>query len=666
MAAASAALLVGSSVYGGGSAAVAGPTAIPQGPAPITFVRTTRPIWKVSRPGAAQPATQAQTAATSQIEADHLRAVYAHENDVGPSGPAGFLPVGSTVPVQSGHGLLQSWNGLGHFNNRYSDAGNQFSGEPPDQALCVSPDFVLENVNSVLQVYSPTGHAFLHGQPGVVGAGPVGISVNQFYGLDSSFIRPSGPFGPFVSDPQCAYDPQSQRWFVTTLELGIDPATAAFTGPSNLLVAVSTSKDPLGTWNVWSIDTTNNGTGGTPDHACSSGFCFGDYPQMGLDANGLFITTNEFDNLGDGEFHGTQLYAISKNDLASGDTTPTSVYLQNVASATAQDLAYTLQPANALPRDWDERANGTMYFGMSLAAFENNAHQVVLFSLSHTGSLNDAAPQLSLNEHAVDTESYTAPRPALQEPGPTPLLQCINDPACIGATYPFQNGPVPLDSGAGKIYGAWLRDGVVYLSTGTAMAGRGAADYSSTDGTWSPAGERAGVAFFALRTDPASGSLHASMIQQGYLGVSHANLSYPSMAVSKSGTAVIGATLVGPDRFPSAVYASFPLGSAPTSVQVGGAGVGPYDGASGTFAGGLRPRWGDYGIALATPDGSLWLGSEYVNQSCNFATFSHDITCGNTRSFYANWGTRIMQVAGKYAVASRSAERAGRTGPRPT
>ena len=648
MAAASAALLVGSFVYGGGSAAVAGPRITPQGPAPITFVRTTRPIWKVSRPGAAQPATQAQAGASaSQIEAEHLRAVYAHENDFGPSGQAGFLPVGSTVPVQSGHGLLQSWDGLSHFNNRFSDGGNQFSGEPPDQALCVSPNFVLENVNSVLQVYSPTGHPLLHGQPGAPKAGPVGVSVNQFYGLDSSFIRPSGPFGPFVSDPQCVYDPQSQRWFVITLELGIDPATAAFTGPSNLLVAASTSSDPLGTWNVWSIDTTNNGTNGTPDHACSSGFCFGDYPQIGLDANGLYITTNEFDNLGDGEFHGTQLYAISKDDLAAGRTTPTSVYLQNVASTTAHDLAYTLQPANALPRDWDTQANGTMYFGMSLAAYQNNAHQVVLFSLSHTGSLNGASPQLSLSEGAVDTESYTAPRQVLQKPGPTPLLTCINDPACIGTTYPFQNGPVPLDSGSGKIYGAWLRDGVVYLSTGTAMAGRGAADYNSTDGTWSPAAERAGVAFFAVRPTLKSGSVHASMVQQGYLGVSHANLTYPSIAVSKGGTAVIGATLVGPGRYPSAAYATFPLGSDPTSVQVGGAGQGPYDGDSGTFDGGLRPRWGDYGTALATPDGSLWLASEYVNQRCNFGTFANDTTCGYTRSFYANWGTRIMQVAGR-------------------
>jgi len=647
MAATSTALLVASLLSAGGPAAVAGPAPV-QGPAPITFDRTTEPLWRVGRTSAA-PVQPGADAAARQIESEHLRQVYGHEQEFGSEStvPGNMLPSGSPLPLQAGHGLLRSWDGLNHFDNRYTDGGNQFSAEPPDQALCVSPDFVMEDVNSVLQVYSPTGHPLLHGQAGAPHAGPVGVSVNQFFGLPTSFVRPAGPFGPFVSDPQCMYDAQLDRWFVVTLELGIDQNTAAFTGPSSILVAASTSSDPLGTYNVWSIDTTNNGTNGTPDHGCSSGYCLGDYPQVGLNADGLFITTNEFDNLGNGEFHGTQMYAISKNDLAVGTQVPASSYLQNIQSATGGDAAYTLEPANALPRDWDPRVNGTMYFGMSLSPYVNgSAGQVALFSLSNTTTLNSSAPQLSLQEHAVDSEAYAFPTYSLQKPGPTPLLRCINHAACIGAGYPHQDGPVPLDGGSGKIYGAWLRKGIVYLSTGTAMQGSGAADFNRGDGTWSPADERVGVAFFALQVDPASGALQASMAQQGYVGVAHANLIFPSIAVSKRGTIAIGATLSGPNNYPSTVYSSFPVGSPPTSVQVGGAGAGPYDGDSGTFDGGLRPRWGDYGSALATPDGSLWLAAEYVNQSCSFATFSRDITCGNTRSFYANWGTRIMHVDG--------------------
>jgi len=288
-----------------------------------------------------------------------------------------------------------------------------------------------------------------------------------------------------------------------------------------------------------------------------------------------------------------------------------------------------------------------MYFGMSLSPYVNgSATQVALFSLSNTATLNSSGPQLSLQEHAVGSEAYAFPTYSLQKPGPTPLLRCVNDAACIGADYPHQDGPVPLDAGAGKISGAWLRKGIVYLSTGTALQGQGAADYNGADGTWSPANERIGVAFFALQADPASDALQATMAQQGYVGVANGNLIYPSIAVSKGGTVVVGATLSGPNNFPSAAYSSFPVGTRPASVQVGGAGVGPYDGDSGTFDGGLRPRWGDYGYALAAPDGSLWLAAEYVNQRCSFATFSTDITCGNTRSFFANWGTRVMHVDG--------------------
>jgi hypothetical protein len=647
IAAVSTALLAASALFVAGPSAVAGPKR-PQGPAPISFDRKTRPLWRVAKNGASV-LSAADTASARQIESEHLRALSAHEHEFGVEAdiPSNQLPTGTTLPLQHGAGLMQSWDGLNHFDNRYSDSGNQFSGEPPDQALCVSKDFVLENVNSVLQVYSPAGHPFLHGQAGVPKAGPVGVSVNQFFGLPTSFVRPDGPFGPFVSDPECVYDAHLQRWFVTTLELGIDQNTADFTGPSSILIAASTSKDPTGRWNVWSIDTTNNGTNGTPDHGCSSGYCFGDYPQVGIDANGIYITTNEFDNLGNGEFHGTQLYAISKDDLASGDTTPASTYLQDIRSATAQDKAYTLMPTNALPRDWDHRLHGTEYFGMSLSPYVNaSAHQVVLFSVSNTDSLNTHAPHLWLREKAVDSEPYAFPLHVLQRPGPTPLLRCINHAACIGVDYPHQDGPVPIDAGSGKIYGAWLRDGTVYLSTGTALQGRGAADYNDSDGTWAPADQRVGVAYFALDANPAESGLHASMAQQGFVGVGHTNLIYPSMAVSTGGTVVIGATLTGPHNYPGAVYAKFHVGSRPSSVQVGASGVGPYDGDSGTFDGGLRPRWGDYGYALATPDGSLWMAAEYVNQSCSSKEFTRDLTCGNTRSFYANWGTRILQISG--------------------
>ena len=48
-----------------------------------------------------------------------------------------------TATVRSGvsgtqTGARASFDGSNHFDSRYSDGGNQFSGEPPDQGLCAS------------------------------------------------------------------------------------------------------------------------------------------------------------------------------------------------------------------------------------------------------------------------------------------------------------------------------------------------------------------------------------------------------------------------------------------------------------------------------------------------------------------------------------------------
>jgi hypothetical protein len=541
----------------------------------------------------------------------------------------------------------QSFEGLNHFHSRYSGGGNQFSGEPPDQGLCAGNGRLLEMVNSVVQVYTPSGTALIEGTPAIPGTGPVGLTLNEFYGVPPALVRPDGPpYGPFMFDIACLFDPEGQRWFAVSDELDLDPPTGAFAGPSAIFVAVSSTANPLGAWNVYVIDTTNNGENGTPDHGCSSGFCFGDYPQIGLDANGFYISTNEFDNLLNGEFHGAQLYAFSKADLEAGDTSPTSVYFENIPSDAVNDLAYTLQPANGLAADWDSRALGTMYFGMSHSPYTepDPADGLSLWALKNTHSL-DGRPALRLVETEVATQDYLVPPKSRQLGGKTPFLTCVNMGVdCIGVDYPFIKSPIPLDSGSGKFYGSWLHDGTVYLTTATELKGTGAADYDSTDGSWKPINRRVGVAYFGVSPSPGGGGFSASLEQQGYVAVARNNLIYPSIAIGASGRGAIGVTLSGIDYNPSAAYIPFVAGQAPTSVQIGGLAVGPNDGFTGTGEGGFRPRWGDYGTATISESGSLWIAAEYIAQRCGFQQFINDTTCGFRRTFYANWSTRVFRL----------------------
>ncbi len=555
-------------------------------------------------------------------------------------------PSAASVPVsQNQSGVVKSFQGLNHFDSRYSGGGNAYSGEPPDQGMCVGGGYVFEIVNSVVQVYTTSGTPLIEGDKAFADSPPVGLTLNEFFDLAPSFERPAGPFGPYMFDTSCLYDPSTQRWFATAANLDQDPTTGAFTGENQVWLAVSAGSNPLGSWKIWSIDTANNGQNGTPDHGCLDGFCFGDYPQIGMDAEGFYIVTNEFEFFGNG-FNGTQLYALSKDDLVAGLDDPTMQMFENVPTATYNDVAYTMQPANALPDEWDSSGNGTMYFGMSGSPYSDSlVRSVALYGLSNTNSLATNTPNLTLEETSVPTQAYATPGFAQQQAGPMPLLSCVNDRACIGVHYPKIKNPLVLDAGnSGKVYGAWLHDGDVYLTTGTPLRGSGAAWYNTNNGSWKGIKQRTGVAWFVVRPDATGSGLDASLQGDGYLAVQGANLTYPSIVVGPTGAGAIGATLTGPNNYPSAAVAQFAPGQAPSRVQITGQGVGPNDGFTATGEGGYDPRWGDYPAATVTPDGTMWFANEYTASRCTVAEFDVDTTCGYNRTFYANWSTHITAV----------------------
>src|ERR1700757_577233 len=160
--------------------------------------------------------------------------------DVRPAMTSGMLAplVPLSPPVTSGQAVVGAdpgfigFPGLDHYDQRFANNGNQFSLEPPDQGLCVGNGFVLEAVNLALAVYSPSGTRL---------AGPVAFS--PFFGLPPVINRTTGARGPFLSDPKCYFDPATQRFFVTLLEISTDPSTGAFTNHSKLHIAVSESSD---------------------------------------------------------------------------------------------------------------------------------------------------------------------------------------------------------------------------------------------------------------------------------------------------------------------------------------------------------------------------------------------------------------------------------------
>jgi hypothetical protein len=527
--------------------------------------------------------------------------------------------------------LLMDFEGVNHFQQRFAFGGNQFSGEPPDQGLCVGGGYILETVNSALRVYNKANGAPLT---------PV-LALNEFYGFPPAINRTTGVFGPFTFDISCHFDPDSGRWFHLAVDLDQDPATGAFTGRNYLDLAVSHSGDPTGSWTVYRIPAINDGSEGTPDHNCAGGPCFGDFPHLGVDKNGVYITTNEFPLFADG-FIGAQVYAISKAAATSGAMS-VPVFLFN----TADDPVGPDQPGFTL---WPSLSPGTQfaddkeYFVSSNAVLDDvdaDSDELILWTLNDTSSLSSASPSISLTKEILDVDRYTVPGQAVQKSGIAPLRDCLADTTgalggglnCGAGLFGLPPVSLPigtLDAGDSRVLDVRYANGNVWavLGTGVEIGGE----------------TLTGVGWYILNPN------NAQVVKQGTLGLEDEHLTYPTIGVTTSGRGVIGFTRVGPNLFPSVGYASLDAKAGAGEVHMVEAGRAPQDGFTEyPPVGGNRPRWGDYGAA-AVDGNNVWLAGEYIQQGdCPLAQYvATGFLCTEsgvpTRSSLANWSTRVSKL----------------------
>ena len=94
------------------------------------------------------------------------------------------------------------FEGLNHYQQRYSRGGNQFSVEPPDQGMCVGNGYVVEAVNDVLNVFdAATGASALpdNTATNIVCGFPRNVNhavdLNSFYGYAPAINRTTGVRG---------------------------------------------------------------------------------------------------------------------------------------------------------------------------------------------------------------------------------------------------------------------------------------------------------------------------------------------------------------------------------------------------------------------------------------------------------------------------------------
>jgi hypothetical protein len=532
--------------------------------------------------------------------------------------------------------LLRGFDGIDQQQQRLANHGDQFSLEPPDQGLCAGDGFVMESAAGSLAVYDAGGRS----RRGTA-------DLSSFYRYPPAVVRSKGTFGPFVTDPSCVFDEASRRWFQLALTLDTFPNSGASTGTNHLDLAVSSTPSPLGKWTMYRVDTTDDGTGGTPDHGCSTGprdfrithpnACLGDRPHLGVDRYGVFITTNERSFFGP-EFHSANVYALSKRALTRGAATVQVTQLATVGAVTVggvPEAGFTLWPATAADGRFSDAAQGTEFLLSSDAAAEVNAtgtsDRLVTWALTNTRSL-DGVPDLHLLNTVSQVRPYVVPAPSAQKAGSVPLAQCIDDttmptplgPGCWRVLLPLEPAhdqvESTLDSGDSRMMQVTFADGLLWGALDTELTVQGT--------------PQAAIEWFAARPQVDGAALQSTVIANDYLGLAGENLVHPAIGMTAGGRGVMAFTVAGPDHFPSAGVAAIEAAGAGRP-RIVAEGRGPQDGFSGykPFNNPPRPRWGD-SAAVAVHD-QVWVASEYIAQTCDEATYANLLafgSCGETRT----------------------------------
>jgi len=158
---------------------------------------------------------------------------------------------------------------------------------PPDPHIAVGPNHVIAVVNSRFHIYDKKG--------------------NLLKNIDATAWTLQVFPVQIAFDPQIIYDHYENRWFM----LWDDVNDLSQTG--NFLISYSDDSDPLGTWYMYALDATVNGS--TPSSS------WGDYPQLGYDDQAIYIMSRQFAFSGDTLLY-NKIRIIDKSELYNSNAGP--------------------------------------------------------------------------------------------------------------------------------------------------------------------------------------------------------------------------------------------------------------------------------------------------------------------------------------------------------
>jgi hypothetical protein len=483
--------------------------------------------------------------------------------------------------------------------------------EPPDPALCVGGGQVIEMVELAIEIFDTSG---------ALVSGPTDLY--SFFGSQNITGKKGGQDS--IGLARCYYDTPTNTFFFVATDVGNQqgrpPASA-------LLLAVM----PAGNTSPVSfviVSTTDNGPAPTIKHRHCP--CYEDQPLIGADANGVYISGNEF-SLNSAAFNGGQIYAFNKADLVAGTPNPGAVLFEapnNLFDTPKdKDAAASIVPAAATDGVFETANNGTEYFLSAVDFAHTRDNRIALWAIINTCGIPDSTGAVActgfapmLTSMILPSNAYGVPPDARQQKGLTPVGQlCQNNRVSKLSTFDDRMQQVTFANG--KLYSA-----VTTVLTVNKQ-------------------KHAGLLDFVVNPSIVSGVLNGTITDSQYVASDGLDLFYPAIAATQSGSAVMTFSFSGRNMFPSAGYIPLTSDLGMFEIHTAITGAGAYDGESGyPGCGGFTSAlWGFNSSAVAEND-KLWMATEYVSATCDSKTWREDHTCTKTRGVGSNWGTLVSKL----------------------
>lgn len=450
----------------------------------------------------------------------------------------------------------QNFTSSTYYNG--SNVGNS-SALPPDPDGAVGAGRFVEFINGSFTVYNATN-----------GARVIRISDEQFWA--NAGVTISSDAG--VSDPRIIYDPTSQRWFASQIdvnETSLDPTVYA----NNFLIAVSATSNPAGAWQGFHF---------IADPV--TGY-FADFPTLGVDSNAVYLSGNMF-SAGENAV-GSSLVSIPKADLLA--VTPT---IANRTSFGVMDYSVrgmVLQPVTCFDGSSSGNILATGDVGTDSTPYSNLVAFAVL-NAAGPNATNTAPTSISVGTYQVPYNSQQGiPLFTAMQPDNTTMLSG-NDARFSARVYAVS--------------------GVIYAVHNTELNGR-----------------------IAIRWYRISATNY-TVLESGTIADSNLDLFFPSIAANANGTVVIACNGSGINTFVSCYAIAAQTVNGVTTfgnLLLLQSGVTSYHGDDETI---LDPfldlpplsRWGDYGTILVDPanPSQFWIDQMYPSDAVNNDVWSTQIT----------------------------------------